>query len=415
MATTAAPAPPVRSEWAANWPLLLAAIIGIPVPVVMSAVLGQFMAPLEQEFGWTRAEASIGYSISLLLGFVAGPFIGRLVDKTNARLLVLPGIVLTGLAIAAFSLATPSIAVWIALWCTVSLVGALVGPTVWISVVSAAFESRRSLAIAMTLSGMSLATMIGPLSARLLIDAWGWRTAWLLLGFVWTGPALVLTLLFFFDRRPASRLKAEQAREEHARTAPPKQVLRRVFLSFTFVRLALACLIVGLMGSSFALHLAPALMDKGMNATTAAAVAGILGLAGIGGRITLGSIFDRVGQDSVLFCIMALYAVAAAVLAQDSANVSLAIAGCIILGLASGAKEAMVACLTTRLFDHTVFGVVYGTFISLSVLAASMGPLLVSKMHDITGTYAPAFWAGVGISALAVILLMKLTPVSVSE
>ena len=95
MATTAAPAPPVRSEWAANWPLLLAAIIGIPVPVVMSAVLGQFMAPLEQEFGWTRAEASIGYSISLLLGFVAGPFIGRLVDKTNARLLVLPGIVLT--------------------------------------------------------------------------------------------------------------------------------------------------------------------------------------------------------------------------------------------------------------------------------------------------------------------------------
>ena len=113
MATAAAPAPPVRSEWAANWPLLLAAIIGIPVPVVMSAVLGQFMAPLEQEFGWTRAEASIGYSISLLLGFVAGPFIGRLVDKTNARLLVLPGIVLTGLAIAAFSLATPSIAVWI--------------------------------------------------------------------------------------------------------------------------------------------------------------------------------------------------------------------------------------------------------------------------------------------------------------
>ena len=281
--------------------------------------------------------------------------------------------------------------------------------------VSAAFESKRSLAIAMTLSGMSLATMIGPLSARLLIDAVGWRTAWLLLGFVWTGPALVLTLLFFFDRRPTSRPKAEQARDEHASEAPPKQALRRVFLSFTFVRLALACLIVGLMGSSFALHLAPALMDKGMNGTTAAAVAGILGLAGIGGRVALGSIFDRANQDLSLFLIMALYAVSAAVLAQDSASVSLAIAGCVMLGLASGAKEAMVACLTTRLFDRTVFGVVYGTFISLSVLAASMGPLLVSKMHDVTGTYAPAFWAGVGVSALAVALLMKLTPVSVDE
>jgi hypothetical protein len=89
---TAATVPPARSEWAANGPLLLAALFGIPVPVVMSAVLGQFMAPLEQEFGWTRAEASIGYSISLLLGFVAGPLIGRLVDKTNARLLVLPAL-----------------------------------------------------------------------------------------------------------------------------------------------------------------------------------------------------------------------------------------------------------------------------------------------------------------------------------
>ena len=403
-------AQPQRSEWAANWPLLLAAIFGIPVPVVMSAMLGQFMAPLELEFGWTRAEASVGYSVSLLLGFVAGPFIGRLVDKTNARLLVLPGIVLTGLAIAAFSLATPSIAVWIALWCFVSLVGALVGPTVWITVVSAAFEHQRSLAIAITLSGMSLATMLGPLSARLLIDAWGWRMAWVILGAVWTVPALVLTLLFFFDRRPSARPKADKSKE-HAAKVP----LRRVFLSVTFVRLALAIVIVGLVASAFAIHMAPALMDKGMNATAAAAVAGILGLAGIGGRLALGSIFDRAGQNLVIWCIMALYGLAASVLAQNSANVALAIAGCIMLGLAGGAKEALVACLATRLFDSSIFGTVYGTLISLSVLAASMGPLLVSKVHDATGSYAPAFWSGVGVAAFAALLLSGLRPVSTQE
>jgi MFS family permease len=399
-----------RSEWAANWPLLLAAIVGIPVPVVMSAVLGQFMAPLEQEFGWTRAEASVGYSISLLLGFLAGPLIGQLVDKTNARLLVLPGIVLTALAISAFSLATPSIAVWIALWCAVSLVGSLVGPTVWITVVSAAFEQKRSLAIAITLSGMSLATMLGPLSARLVIDAWGWRTAWIILGVVWTTPALILTLLFFFDRRPAARPKAEQPKEPAT-----KVPLRRVFLSFTFIRLALAIVIVGLVGSAFAIHMAPALMDKGMNATTAAAVAGILGLAGIAGRITLGSIFDRAGQDIVVCCIMTLYALAAAVLAQNSINVALAVAGCVMLGLASGAKEALVACLITRLFDARIFGTIYGSLISLAVLAAAMGPLLAGRVHDIAGTYAPAFWSGVGIALFAVLLLVRLTPVSFDE
>lgn len=399
-----------RSEWAANWPLLLAAIVGIPVPVAMSQVLGQFMAPLEQEFGWTRTEASIGYSISLLLGFVAGPFIGQLVDKNNARLLALPGIVLTGLAMAAFSFATQSIAVWIALWCAVSLVGGLAGPTVWLAVVSATFEKSRSLAISITLCGMSLATMLAPLSARLAIDAYGWRMAWVLLGLVWSGPALILSLLFFFDRRPAARPKAEQPI-----AAGLKPALAPVILSGTFIRMALALGTIGLAGSSFALHMAPALVDKGMNATTAAAIAGILGLTGIVGRLTLGTLFDRVGQVPVTCGIMALYALASVMLAQDSDSVALAIMGCIVLGLAGGGMHVMVACLVTRLFDSSIFGVIYGSLTSLSVLAAATGPLLVSKMHDMTGSYAPAFWSGVGIAGIAALLLLKLVPVSFEE
>ena len=143
----------------------------------MSYLLGQFMVPLEQEFGWSRAQASVGFSISLLLGFIASPLVGRLVDNFNARLLALPGIVLTGFAIAAFSLATPSMALWIGLWCAVSLIGSIASPTVWLAVVSAAFEKNRSFAISITLCGMSLATMLAPISARLAIDAFGWRTA----------------------------------------------------------------------------------------------------------------------------------------------------------------------------------------------------------------------------------------------
>lgn len=405
-----------RSEWAANGPLLLSAVVGIPVPVAMSYLLGQFMAPLEQEFGWTRAEASIGYSISLLLGFVTAPFIGRLVDKTNARLLVLPGIVLTGLAIAAFALTTGSVGVWIALWCAVSLVGGLVGPTVWLAVISAAFEKNRSLAISITLCGMSLATMLAPLSARLVIDAFGWRTAWVVLALVWSAPALVLSLLFFFDRRPAAQPNTGQPKMDETpgqpKQAVPKVALRRVFLSGTFIRLALAVTTVGLAGSSFGLHLSPALVDKGMNATTAAAIAGILGLAAIVGRLALGSIFDRLGQVQVTSGVMALYALASVILAQNSVSVPLAITGCIALGLAAGGMSVVVACLLPRLFHSSIFGVIYGTLTSLSVLAAAIGPLLVSRMHDATGTYAPAFWSGVVVAAVAALLLTKLEPVS---
>lgn len=399
-----------RSEWAANWPLLFAAIIGIPVPVVMSQMLGQFMAPLEHEFGWTRTEASLGYSISLMLGFLTSPLIGRLVDKSNARLLALPGIVLTGFSIAAFSLATSSIGVWIALWCTVSLVGGLVGPSVWLAVVSGAFEKNRSLAISITLCGMSLAGMLAPLSARLMIDAYGWRMAWVVLGVIWSGPALILSLLFFFDRRPSARPKAEQPI-----SAGPKPALRRVFLSGTFIRLGLAMTTIGLAGSSFGLHMAPALVDKGIDATTAAAIAGILGLTGIVGRLALGSVFDRIGQVRVSIGIMALYALASVILAQVSVSVPLAITGCVVLGLAGGGMNVFVACVVTRLFHSSIFGVVYGSLTSLSVLAAAAGPLLTSHVHDVVGSYTPVFWSGTAAAFIAALLLLNLVPVNLDS
>jgi len=394
-----------RSEWAANWPLLLAAIVGIPVPVAMTYLLGQFMAPLEHEFGWSRAEASIGYSLSMILGFITAPLIGRLVDGFNARLLAIPGIILTGLAMAAFSLATPSVGVWIGLWCAVSLVGGLVGPTVWLAVISAAFEKNRSLAISITLCGMSLATMIAPLSARLAIDAFGWRMAWVALGIAWSVPALVLTLLFFHDRRPAARPSSTQGQ------APPRPALGRVFLSGTFIRMALALFSIGLAGSAFGLHLAPALVDKGMSGTVAAAIAGLFGLMAIIGRLVLGAVFDRLGQVRVTTGVMALYAIGGIILAQPSSNVPLAVTGCIVLGLAGGGMAVTVACLAARLFHGAIFGVVYGTLTSISVLAAAIGPLLVSRVHDVTGSYAPAYWTGAGIAVLVAFLLLKLEPV----
>jgi MFS family permease len=396
-----------RSEWAANGPLLLSAVVGVPVPVAMTYLLGQFMGPLEQEFGWTRAEASIGYSISMLLGFVASPLIGRLVDSFNARLLAIPGIILTGLAIAAFSLATPSLGLWIGLWCLVSLVGGLVGPTVWLAVVSATFEKNRSLAISITLCGMSLATMLAPLSARLLIDAYGWRLAWVALGLFWSLPALILSLLFFHDRRPAARPKAEQPSQ-----AVPKPLLRRAFLSSTFVRMGLALFTMGLAGSAFGLHLAPALMDKGMDGTMAATVAGLFGLAAIIGRLVLGAIFDRIGQALVTTGVMALFALGGMILAQPGSNMVLAILGCVVLGLATGGWGVAVACLTARLFPGSIFGSIYGLLISISVLAAAAGPLLVSKLHDVTDSYTPAFWAGAGVAAVLAVLLLKLEPVT---
>ncbi len=71
---------------------------------------------------------------------------------------------------------------------------------------------------------------------------------------------------------------------------------------------------------------------------------------------------------------------------------------------------AFIACLSRDLFHASIFGTVYGAMTSLSALGGAMGPLAASVVHDETGSYALAFWIGVGVAVVSALLLSSLTP-----
>lgn len=398
---------PETSEWRAHWPLIVCGILGVSTPMIAIYALGQFMLPLEQEFGWSRTQASVGLSISLVVGFVASPFVGRIVDRVNVRWLALPGLVLLGLAIAAFSLATDNIAGWIGLWCLHAMASALVAPTIWLAVISAAFERNRSFAIAICLSGTAIGSGFGPLAARFLLDAFDWRTAFQLLGFFWVMPALLFSALFFFDRRALTPSPQEKAQESKA----GKDLLRPVFLSPTFIKLVIAIAVTGTTSSAFSIHLVPALSDKGIGLAQAATLAGITGLSSFPGKLAAGALFDRYGAARVAVLIMSLFASASTLFALPLGGIPLITAGCVMFGISTGATFALVAVLASKLFSPSVFGVVYGSLMSVYAIAAAVGPLAISTVYDLTNSYAPAFWAGVGAAAIAAVLLSNLSPV----
>lgn len=379
--------------------------------MVAMYALGQFMAPLEQEFGWSRTQASVGLSISLVLGFLASPVVGRIVDRTNARWLALPGLVLLGFAIAAFSLASGNMALWIALWCLHSLAGALVGPPMWLAVISAPFERNRSLAIAICLCGTAIGSGFGPPLARYLLNAYDWRTAFQMLGFLWIMPALVFSALFFFDRRPR-----EARTPSSAHRAPSGgQAVSRALRSATFIKMGAAIAVTGTAASAFSIHMAPALASQGMSAAQAATFAGIAGLSSVPGKLVAGSLFDRYGAGRVAVLIMALFALACALLAIGVGHLAVTVATCVVFGMAVGANFALSALLTARLFDASIFGVIYGTLMSVSALGAAIGPLAISAVYDLSGSYSPAFWAGVAAAIMGAWLMSNLSPVDESD
>src|SRR5579871_5586269 len=89
---------------AQGWLLIVTSMIGVSLSGSVIYALGQFMAPLEAAFGWSRTQTSVGVSISALGTCLISAFLGRLVDRVNLRHIAIPGVLLCSISIAAFSL-----------------------------------------------------------------------------------------------------------------------------------------------------------------------------------------------------------------------------------------------------------------------------------------------------------------------
>jgi predicted MFS family arabinose efflux permease len=388
------------AEWRAAWPLVLAAAIGVSLqPAAMQSV-GQFVMPLQDEFGWTRAQILSGVSLSAFIIFLTSGPIGRMVDRFDARRIAILGVILCGLSVAALSLTSGDVRLWLLLWGLYAITAGLIAPTVWIAAVSGAFPRGLNLAMSVVLCGAGLATVVGPIASRWLIDAFGWRPAFQLLGLSWGGVSLALTLAFFFDRRPG-RAAAGPA---HA-AAPSGSKLLKLLGSPAFLTLAAAIFGVTAAMSSLLINLSPLLVDGGTSRAQAANIASLAGLGMILGKLSVGWLFEHVRPLVVTTGTMVALGLACLLFQHVGWGDAPAMAAALALGLSIGGMMAITACMTARLFAQEDFGTVYGSLVSAMALGGIVGPVAAGYTYDVFKSYDVLLWAGVGAAAGAAVLL----------
>src|SRR5262245_32013485 len=108
------------AEWRGYWFLPLAAALGYSTAVLHTYSIGPFIGPLQQEFGWSRAQISVGITIAGLAGAAFSVPMGLLVDRFGPRIVGLIGVLFMTGAIALLGTATGDAANWIFLWCLVA-------------------------------------------------------------------------------------------------------------------------------------------------------------------------------------------------------------------------------------------------------------------------------------------------------
>jgi MFS family permease len=273
------------NEWRLNGAMLIPCLMGITLCSAPNHMLGVLVGPLERGFGWTRAEISSGPFIIALIGLVAGPFAGMLADRLGPRRIALFGVPFFCAALALVSLANASIWSWWGLWVLVGLGAVAIFPALWTSAIASLFVRNRGKALAIALCGTGVAAALMPPITNALVDSHGWRGAYVGMGLLLLVIALPLTFFLFrsvHDRRGV----AEQA-------DLPGVSAKAGFASWRFAKLAAAATMFNFTITGLTANQVPILIGAGLTPGRAAAVAGLMGIGAIIGRLAGGVLLDR--------------------------------------------------------------------------------------------------------------------------
>jgi MFS family permease len=347
---------------------------------------------LANEFGWSRGAISVAPSLNLIIGGLIAFFIGAASDRYGPRLILAGSAVLVG---ALFGLASRIDA----LWHLYAVLGVLLGvamssvylvPT---TTVSRWFVDRRGLALGILLAGLNLAFVTGPRLSAFLIERFGWRTTYLVLGaLVWV-LAIPGSLLTRFPPAPASA-GSDRSTASSGSTVREALADRRLWLLVT------AWMLLGFNQMMMSIHLVSYVKDRGVTLERAALALTILGTGTIAGRILVGMAADRLGTKPMFWVCLT---VQITTLVSIIAGPSLPILNFLLfwLGLSAAGSDTTLVKGAVETFGVRSIGAVMGVLSLGWRCGAALGPTAAGFIYDATGTYVPAFALAAGGLALS--------------
>jgi len=379
---TVTPEADFRESAATGWRVVTAAYFGVMMSFGSLLVFSfsTFLKPLSAAFGWSRESVSASFGFAALTIAVCSPIIGRLLDRYPPRRIVVPSLAIFGLSFASLGFLTPSLLHLYAVFILMGIVGNGSTQMGYSRAVSTWFIRRRGLAMSLVMAGSATGAIIFPPLAQALIDRYGWRSAYFSLGAMTLILGLPLTVAFVREN-PAFWI-----------------IVCSLFLGAISVNGALT-------------HLSPLLTDRGVPAHRAALVASSLGFSGFAGRLFTGFLLDRVFGPRVGLYMLGACALGVLLL-STVASTGWALTAAVLIGLGLGAEADLTPYLLTRYFGLRSFSTLYGFTWTAYAMAGALGPVLMGKAFDATGSYQALLLllAGATFVSAALYLLLPRYP-----
>lgn len=353
--------------------------------------LSPFFVPLEAEFGWSRGEIALINTFGLIGLGLGGILMGRVTERVGVRRVVLTGAIVTGQMVLA---ASQVHSLW-HLYALFFLAGAFGGGALFAPLMAAVggwFRTGAGLAIGLVAAGQAAGQGGIPLASALLIEAAGWRGAFLAFGLVTLIMLVPLALLV--RQPPVAQPQGTQ----------PTDVTRTLTAIPSVLVMGAAVLMCCALMSVPLMHLVPYAQDCGIPAAQAGGIVTVMMLAAIVGRFAFGQLADWIGAiPSYLAASTWQTALVFVFMQFRSLDQLMAFAPVYGFGYAGVMTGVLVTIRRVTPVRHRA--ACTGVIIAFAWAGHGLGGVIGGYLHDMTATYDLAF----AVAALAGVVNLTIT------
>jgi MFS family permease len=345
--------------------------------------------------GWSHGQVFTAFSVGLLLSAVAGAGVGRLLDRFGPRPVMTVGS-LVGVAGLLLVASAQSLPTFFAAWLVTGLAqSAALYPPAFIAITRWYGDARTWPLTVLTLVAGLASTVFAPLTDAL-VEALGWRSAYLVLTGVYALVTVPLHALFLTPPWPG-----------HAHAGGPRvrrRAIRSVVRSRRFVSLQASLTLTGLGLYAVTLNLIPLLTSRGFGHAAAATVFGLVGAGQVLGRLAFAGLPVGHAPHVRTVTIGVAAAGSLALLALLPGPALVLVAAAVLAGAVRGAFTLLQATAVADRWGTRHFGALNGSFTVPITAAIALSPAAGALASDVLGSHTAATAGFAALAAVGVLV-----------
>ena len=365
------------------------AVAGILLQIALGAVYAWsvFRTPLVNQFGWTIAEVTLTFTISIFVLGVAAFFGGLWLNRKGPRVVAITGGVLYGLGVFLASFSANKL--WW-LYLTFGFIGGLglgFAYIVPVAVLVKWFPDRRGLITGIAVGGFGAGALITAPVATYLIQRVGVLDTFAYLGIVYL---IVTAVTGIFMTNPPEGWRPvgwTPSASQVSQRAGGDYTLSQALHTWQWFALWLLLFLNTLAGIAIISQEAPIFQELvGVTAVVAASMVGIASIGNAAGRVFWAWVSDLITRR-MTFLVMFLVQVLLFWLLANSHMIAGTTLLTFIVLMCYGGGFGTMPAFAADYFGSKNVGPIYGLMLTAWGTASAVGPLMIAYLRQTTGSY----------------------------